>query len=84
MAIIYTIFVFHENMFSEIIKCLFNYTSLPKQHEFGRSNVLNSTLQGLGNSIFILHSFNINTVCDSTQYSSHKRVSLSSLVMLEN
>lgn len=45
--------------------------------------MLNTTFQRFGNSIFILHSFNINTVSDSTQYFSHKIVSLSSLVMLE-
>lgn len=68
MAIIYTTLVFHENTFNGIIKCL--CTPLPKHHEFGRSSVLNTTLQGFGNRIFILHSFNIiNTVSNSTQYS---------------
>lgn len=45
--------------------------------------MLNTTLQGSRNSIFILHSFNINTVSNSKQYSSHKILSLSSLVMPE-
>lgn len=41
-------------------------TSLHKQDDIDRSCVLNTAFQGFGNSIFILHSFNSNTVSNTT------------------